>query len=100
MQLLAVPNWSFGRNTPLLTKFKQVLDAGSVVNHYCESDIDHNRTVTAFSGEDSHVRDVLLELCEAAFSTIDLRRHVGVHPRVGALDVCPFVLLAGETWRA
>jgi glutamate formiminotransferase len=93
MRLLAVPNWSFGRNTLLLDRFKQVLESADVVTHYCESDVDHNRTVTAFSGGEEEVRQTLLALCDLAFDSIDLRNHVGVHPRVGALDVCPFVLL-------
>ena len=97
MRVLAVPNWSFGRNRSLLQKFSEVLDTGLVWNHYCKSDPDHNRTVTAFSGDSEAVRTVLLNLCEIAFDTIDLNRHVGVHPRVGALDVCPFVLLEGSS---
>jgi glutamate formiminotransferase len=96
MRLLAIPNWSFGRNTPLLNKFREALAASDVVVHYCESDVDHNRTVTGFSGEEREVRDALLKLCGLAFDSIDLRHHMGVHPRVGALDVCPFVLLEGE----
>jgi glutamate formiminotransferase len=96
MRLLAVPNWSFGRNTLLLDRFKQVLESADVVTHYCESDVDHNRTVTAFSGGEEEVRQTLLALCDLAFDSIDLRNHVGVHPRVGALDVCPFVLLDGD----
>jgi glutamate formiminotransferase len=96
MRLLAIPNWSFGRNTPLLNRFRQILVERDVIYHYCESDVDHNRTVTAFSGEEDEVRGALMSLCDAAFDTIDLRKHVGVHPRVGALDVCPFVLLEGE----
>jgi glutamate formiminotransferase len=96
MRILAVPNWSFGRNTPLLNQFRATLAAADVVTHYCESDVDHNRTVTAFSGDELEIRETLLKLCELAFATIDLRHHIGVHPRVGALDVCPFVLLEGE----
>jgi glutamate formiminotransferase len=92
MRLLTVPNWSFGRNRFLLERFAEVLRQGGLEVHYLQGDADHNRTVSAFSGEPAQVREALLELAEAAFESIDLNRHVGVHPRVGALDVCPFVL--------
>ena len=93
MRLLAVPNWSFGRNTSLLREFQQVLSREDIQLHYCQGDVDHNRTVTAFSGEPNAIESALIRLCELAFDTIDLNRHVGVHPRIGALDVCPLVPL-------
>lgn len=76
--------------------FQEVLGAADVNVHYCEADIDHNRTVTAFSGPSDEVADLILQLAREAFPRIDLNRHVGVHPRIGALDVCPFVLLPGD----
>ena len=96
MRLLTVPNWSFGRNTVLLHAFEEVLDRPDVQIHYCQGDIDHNRTVTAFSAEPDILADVLLDLCRLAFDAIDLNRHVGVHPRIGALDVCPIVPLSNQ----
>jgi glutamate formiminotransferase len=93
--ILTVPNWSFGRDRELLRTFQEVLGAADVNVHYCEADIDHNRTVTAFSGASDEVADLILQLAREAFPRIDLNRHVGVHPRIGALDVCPFVLLPG-----
>ena len=93
MRLLAVPNWSFGRNTPLLHQFQNALARPDLDVHYCQGDVDHNRTVTAFSGEPEVLSQTLLDLCELAFDAIDLNRHVGVHPRIGALDVCPIVCL-------
>lgn len=93
MRVLTVPNWSFGRNVDLLNRFWELLDDAEVEIHFLQSDVDHNRTVSAFSGESSSVFEVLEKLCELAFDRIDLNSHVGVHPRIGALDVCPFVLL-------
>lgn len=93
MRLLTVPNWSFGRDKGLLRKFKEILSREGIVTHYCKSDVDHNRTITAFSGEEDLVVDALFRMCQEAFEVIDLNQHVGVHPRIGALDVCPFVLL-------
>lgn len=97
MRLLAVPNWSFGRDRRLTQRLQDALDRPDVTLHYCESDIDHNRTVTAFTAEESTVVDLVLELCDLSFDRIDLTKHVGAHPRIGALDVCPFVLLPDES---
>ena len=96
MRLLTVPNWSFGRNRRLLQAFRDTLEGSGLRVHYCAADVDHNRCVTAFSGEPEAVRKSLFGLCELAFPAIDLTRHIGVHPRLGALDVCPFVELAAK----
>ena len=91
MKLLTVPNWSFGRDKDLLRLFEDLLTGWGLDVHFLESDVDHNRTVSAFSGEPERVFERLERLAEAAFERIDLNRHVGVHPRIGALDVCPFL---------
>ncbi len=93
MRLLAVPNWSFGRERALLRSTRDLLEASPVQSHFCEADIDHNRTVTAYSGEAAEVFDTTMLLAEHILPGIDLQRHSGVHPRIGALDVCPFVPL-------
>lgn len=93
MRLLTVPNWSFGRDKALLRRFRDTLESRNLLVHFCESDLDHNRTVTAFSGAPDLVADTVLDLCDFALPAIDLQRHMGVHPRIGALDVCPFVPL-------
>jgi glutamate formiminotransferase len=93
MRVLAVPNWSFGRNRTLLRRFETILSRPDLKIHFIESDVDHNRTVSAYSGEETPVQETLLQLASEAFEAIDLNRHVGVHPRIGALDVCPFLPL-------
>jgi len=75
---------------------RQALHSGAAAVHFDGSDEDHNRIVTAFSGPPQTVQEVLLRLAESAFAGIDMRTHDGVHPRVGALDVCPFILLEGD----
>ncbi|GMV89839.1 MAG: glutamate formiminotransferase [Chthonomonas sp.] len=95
MRLLTVPNWSFGRDVGLSRLFAETLEFRPLRVHYLKSDVDHNRTVTAFSGHPDVVFETVLTLAEFAFDRIDLNRHVGVHPRIGALDVCPFVVLPG-----
>lgn len=93
MRLLTVPNWSFGRNKILLRKFEAILEEHALNVHYLQSDIDHNRTVSAFSGPGESVVSGLKALTDVAFDTIDLNRHQGAHPRIGALDVCPLLPL-------
>ncbi len=89
MRILTVPNWSFGRDSDLLRRFGERL-AGLDV-HFLRSDVDHNRTVSAFSGESATVFEALMRLMDEAKDRIDLNHHVGVHPRIGGLDVCPFL---------
>ncbi len=93
MRLLTVPNWSFGRDRDLLRLFEDLLTGWGLDIHFLASDVDHNRTVSAFSGDPEVVFERLERLAEAAFERIDLNRHMGVHPRIGALDVCPFIRL-------
>jgi glutamate formiminotransferase len=93
MRLLTVPNWSFGQDSALVDEFRTLLDQSDVFVHYVGSDPDHNRTVTAFSGTPRDVEGALVALCSVAFDQLDMRVHTGVHPRVGALDVCPFLSL-------
>jgi glutamate formiminotransferase len=64
--------------------------------HFDEADEDHNRIVTAFSGGAEVVRDTLFAVAKVALDRIDMRTHEGVHPRIGALDVCPFIVLEGS----
>src|SRR5579871_6129983 len=61
------------------------------------SDPTHNRSVLTIVGEASPVADAAFRLTEAAIGAIDMRVHQGVHPRMGAVDVLPFVPLAGAT---
>ena len=59
------------------------------------SDPDHHRSVVTLLGEPGAVEDAVFDAAALAVDAIDLRRHQGVHPRIGALDVLPFVPLAG-----
>jgi glutamate formiminotransferase len=93
MRVLASPNWSFGRDRRLLSDCRDVLADLGLTIHYAESDIDQNRTVTAFSGEQERVESAVLALCDRILPVIDLNRHAGVYPRIGGLDVCPLIAL-------
>lgn len=59
------------------------------------ADPDHHRSVVTFLGSPAGVEAGALALAEVALRSIDMRRHRGVHPRIGALDVVPFVPLRG-----
>ena len=61
------------------------------------SDVSHNRSVFTIAGTAAALSDAVLGLVSVALETIDLRVHDGVHPRVGAVDVVPFVPLTNAT---
>lgn len=61
------------------------------------SDADHNRTVITFAGEQGPVLEAAIRAARKASEVIDLNLHRGIHPRLGALDVLPFVPLDGST---
>ncbi len=61
------------------------------------SDWDHNRSVVTFAGRRDVIVEAAVRAAEQAAKSIDLRKHGGVHPRVGALDVLPFVPLGSAT---
>ncbi|MGI8924749.1 MAG: glutamate formimidoyltransferase [Fimbriimonadales bacterium] len=94
-RILCVANWSEGRNPETLTAMSQALRAARCVVHFDVADFDHNRVVTAFSGQPHQVRETLFAVAAGAFARIDMSKHAGVHPRIGALDVCPFIPLDG-----
>jgi glutamate formiminotransferase len=62
-----------------------------------ELDADHNRSVITFAGPANKVGEAAFRAVERAVAAIDLREHQGVHPRIGAADVVPFVPVEGVT---
>jgi len=91
-----VPNISEGRDTKKIDRITAVLSAveGVKLINVCV-DSDHNRTVLTFIGEPEDVLKGAATACEKALDLIDMRKHKGVHPRIGAVDVVPFVPLKG-----
>jgi glutamate formiminotransferase len=61
------------------------------------SDASHNRSVFTLAGDAASVKSAVLAMYERALATIDLRSHSGEHPRMGAVDVVPFVPIEGVT---
>jgi glutamate formiminotransferase len=96
--LECVPNVSEGRRPEVVARLAEALRASPGVRLLDHSaDADHHRAVFTVAGEPASLRRALLALYAAALPEIDLRRHRGVHPRVGAVDVVPFVPLRGAT---
>lgn len=86
-----VPNFSEGRNPEVLQEIRQAAEMPGVYVLGWDSDIDHNRSVLTLVGEAAPLVEAVYRTCEVAVSRIDLRHHHGVHPRLGAVDVVPFV---------
>ena len=89
-----VPNVSEGRRASVIEHLGAAFDRdGAVALLHVHPDVDHNRTVFTAVGEPEALLDAVADLYARSLEAIDLRAHEGVHPRVGAVDVCPFVPL-------
>lgn len=89
-----VPNFSEGRDASLVA----ALEAGAAPWLIgSTSDPDHNRSVLTLAGPPEPILNASLRLARTAVERINLSRHAGVHPRIGSLDVLPFVPLEGTT---
>ncbi len=93
-----VPNFSEGRRQDVI---KAIADAVKTIPGVTlldvESNLDHNRSVISFVGEPGPVKQAALAAGRRAVELIDLTHHRGEHPRMGAVDVVPFVPLSGAT---
>jgi glutamate formiminotransferase len=93
-----VPNFSEGRDAAKTDAIVQaIVSVPEVVLLDRGSDADHNRSVLTFVGPPAAVADAAFRAVEKAASLIDLTRHEGVHPRIGAADVVPFIPIEGVT---
>lgn len=87
-----VPNISEGRDREKIDKITEVLrNKKGIKLLSVEPDADYNRTVVTFVGEPDYVVDAGFEFFKAAIELIDMRTHKGEHPRMGAVDVFPFI---------
>jgi glutamate formiminotransferase / 5-formyltetrahydrofolate cyclo-ligase len=89
--LVAVPNVSEGRDRAVLERLEASVAAARVLDLHV--DPDHNRAVYTLAARQGELAAGLVGLAGAAAEHIDLRRHDGIHPHVGALDVMPVVWL-------
>ncbi len=91
-----VPNFSEGRDAAVIDGIKQAITAVNGVKFIsAEPDKDYNRTVVTFIGEPQAVVDAAFKATSKAAELIDMSKHTGEHPRIGATDVVPFVPVRG-----
>lgn len=87
-----IPNFSEGQNEELIQEFVKVstsVPGVSLLDH--SSDPSHNRSVFTLTGSPEGIAEVAFQLAKLASEKIDLTQHKGEHPRMGAVDVIPFV---------
>jgi glutamate formiminotransferase len=92
-----IPNISEGRRTGVLDACADAIRATGARLLDVKPDATHNRTVFTFAGSADEVRAGVLALYGVVMPAVDLRTHSGEHPRLGAVDVVPFVPIEGAT---
>ena len=93
-----VPNVSEGRDSAAIERIVGAVEGSPGVELLdWSADPDHNRAVLTYVGEPEAILAATQALCREAFAVIDMRNHEGAHPRMGAVDVIPFVPLSGVT---
>jgi glutamate formiminotransferase / 5-formyltetrahydrofolate cyclo-ligase len=91
-QLLAVPNVSEGRDDGRIAALQNAFSRGvALLDRH--SDADHDRTVLTLAAAGGPLREALLAGAEQTIETVDMSAYAGLHPAIGALDVCPLVWL-------
>jgi glutamate formiminotransferase len=91
-----IPNFSEGRDAGVIKILADTANnvSGVMLADY-SSDADHNRSVFSLIGCPDGVAEAAFQLCRAARDNIDMTKHTGAHPRMGAADVIPFVPIRG-----
>lgn len=92
-----VPNFSEGRRPEVLAALSAAASGAGARVLGIDADVDHHRAVLTFCGDPKTVAEAAVAAVAEAARRIDLRSHRGLHPRIGAADVVPFVPLAGST---
>ena len=94
----SVPNISEGQNSEVITRITDALRTVSGARVLdVQSDASHHRSVFTLAGDREPLKQAVLRLYEEALTAIDLRQHHGEHPRLGAVDVCPFIPIEGAS---
>jgi glutamate formiminotransferase / formiminotetrahydrofolate cyclodeaminase len=93
-----VPNFSEGRDTTIVSAIAQsIINVAGVRLLGVEPDKDYNRSVVTFVGDPEAVIEAAFQATKTAAERIDMRKHTGEHPRIGATDVVPFIPISGVT---
>jgi glutamate formiminotransferase len=93
--LLAVPNVSVAGDAAVIGRLEEAFGRSARILDV-HSDADHGRTVFTLAGEPGPLSDALVAGAEEALESIDMSSYTGMHPAIGALDVCPVVWLREE----
>jgi glutamate formiminotransferase len=92
-----VPNFSEGRDPAKIDAIAHAIRSAGAVILDRTSDPDHHRSVITFAGPPEIAAEAAYAAVRQAVHLIDLRKHAGVHPRIGVADVVPFIPLSGVT---
>jgi len=93
-----IPNFSEGRRPEVIAAIVDVIKAvPAVIFMDQSSDESHNRSVITFAGTPEGVKEAAFQAAKKAIELIDMTKHKGEHPRMGAIDVLPFVPVKGVT---
>ena len=93
-----IPNFSEGRDKEKIEKIMDTVrgkDGVKLLDY--SSDADHNRSVVTLVGDPVKIEEVIINMAEKVYELIDMSKHEGAHPRMGALDVVPFVPISEIT---
>ena len=94
----SIPNFSEARRPEVIDQIVAAIasvEGARLLDR--SSDLDHNRTVLTYAGPPEAVEEAAFRAIKTAAELIDLNKHIGEHPRIGATDVVPFVPLSGAT---
>src|SRR5438477_9832355 len=94
-----VPNFSEGRDLEVIRQITAAIesvDGVSLLN--VDPGASTNRTVVTFAGDPETVVEAAFRGIQKAAQLIDMRKHKGAHPRMGATDVCPFIPVSNVSW--
>src|SRR5438067_13780018 len=94
-----VPNFSGGRDLDVIRRITGAIES---MDGVALLDVDPgattNRTVVTFVGSPEGAVEAAFRAIQEAAEVIDMRKHKGAHPRMGATDVCPFVPVSNGSW--
>ncbi|MFZ1041618.1 MAG: glutamate formimidoyltransferase [Anaerolineales bacterium] len=93
-----IPNFSEARRPEIIDRIAAAItsvEGARLLDR--SSDLDHNRTVLTYAGSPEVVEEAAFRAIKTAAELIDLNKHTGEHPRIGATDVVPFVPISGAT---
>src|SRR2546421_3613834 len=94
-----VPNFSEGRNLEVIRQITAAIESVEGVSLLnVDPGATTNRTVVTFAGNPDAAVEAAFQGIRKAAELIDMRKHTGAHPRMGATDVCPFIPVSNVSW--